>query len=496
MTARRKRRWPRVAAVLLVAAFAGAAAGLWHYRAELAARAAIHVLELHGLGPVQLSVRSVGLRSARATNVVLLGGAVHASSVELAFAAADLAAGKVEGIEVDGLRAAVAYDGNSLTVGGKPLPRDSRAHAEAQSLGPVVLRNVEINATLPELASPMRITGSGKLVDQKLTFDVVASVSGNFSSVLELLIAGRHDLTDSAGTASVTMRTLKFHRQSKQPRDLLPGLANLPPLDGEARAAGIVTWKGDKLVPDLVVHLDRVAFDTPQASIEDLEADLRVVQLVPLATAPHQTAAASVKAGSWPASKVNLRFELLPKPALRIEALKAAFAGGTVTATPFAFDPARVSIDTRLHFDGVELAELFRLLGIDGLAGSGKIVGDIALKIRDGKVLIDDSSLTAAGPGELNISSAWLRDKLGGASESLRQAVEALADFHYQKLDIVLDRGEAGQGSILLKLAGESPTRLQGQKFNLNIRLDSNFDRLTELALQALAATHELLRKH
>lgn len=491
----RKRRWPLAAAVLSMLAIAVAAVGTWHYRAELATRVAITVLEQQGLGPVQLSVHSLGLRSARATGVTLLGGAVRASAVELGFTANDLADGRIDRIDIEGLRAHVGFDGKSMTVGGKPLPKRSQVD-EGRTLGPVTLRNVEITAALPGLASPATITGGGKLVDQRLTFEVVAAVSGAHGSVLELLLAGRHDLTDTSGTASVTMRTLKFHRHSKQPGDLLTALANLPRLDGEARAAGIVTWKDGKIVPDLVVHIDRVAFDTRQASVHGLDADVRIVQFAPLATAAHQTLTAFIKSGSSPPSKVDLRFELLPKPALRVEGLTAAFAGGKVTAAPFTVDPSRVSIDTVLHLNGVELAELFRLIGIDGLAGKGKIAGDVLLRVRGSKVLIDDSHLAATGPGELNISSAWLSDKLGGANETLRQAVEALTDFHYQKLDIVLDRGEAGQGSVLLKLSGENPTSGKGQQYNLNIRLDSNFDRLTELALQALAATHELLRTH
>ena len=52
-----------------------------------------------------------------------------------------------------------------------------------------------------------------------------------------------------------------------------------------------------------------------------------------------------------------------------------------------------------------------------------------------------------------------------------------------------------GEGTIALRLHGRNPPVLEGQAFNLNVTLESNFDRLIDLALRSMAAAQELLRQ-
>ncbi len=639
---RSRLRWT----VLIIAALLVVTAGVWIYRADLAANAAITILEERGLGPVELTVETVGLHSARAVNVSLYGGAVHAKALTLLFQPGDLYNGRAEAIEIDGLRTAVALDGSgTITVGGRPLP--GAGDTSAFPVTSVTLHDVQITVSLPDFAVPVRLAGGGRLIGTTFAFEAVATIDAG-GSVLQVLAEGKHDIASGEGTASVTMPTLKFDRNGKQPKDLLPALASvLPSIDGEARTAGIVAWKGRTIVPDLLIHLEEVGFKTDAADVSGLDADLRltrlsppagsmtvraaqvdlraprlpaplqlrgtgrledqilafdltakmeaghgsvlemlaagrhqfadgrgkanvtlrtlkfhktskqpadllpalggllppidgsiraagtvswdgaavvpdlvvnlqdvafasggadfsglagdlhITQLSPLATAPHQVITASVKPGGLPASGFRLQFELQPKPAFKIEALSSEFAGGKISATPFTVDPAAPAVDTVLHFSAVELERAFRLLNIDGVAGRGRIDGDIRLHLRGGNLIIDQSRLAASGPGELNITTPWLSENVSGGNQSVRDALAALSDFHYETLAIELDRAESGQGSIVLHLNGQNPTSssLKGQKINFNIRLESNFDRLTEIALQSMTAANQLLRQ-
>ena len=80
----------RLAVAVAVLALIAGAGGVWLYRAELAARTAIAILEQRGFGPVELTVHHVGLHSARASSLSLYGGAVRASSLVLTFGPGDL----------------------------------------------------------------------------------------------------------------------------------------------------------------------------------------------------------------------------------------------------------------------------------------------------------------------------------------------------------------------------------------------------------------------
>jgi hypothetical protein len=597
-----------------------------------------------------MTVDRVGLSSAHARDVSFYGGAVTASALEFGFRLADLSAGRVERIEIDGLRTAIAVDGGKLSIGGRTLPT-AAASPDAGAIDSLILRNAEVRVTAPTLSAPARLTGNATLIGatlefdglvalgdlevaakghhdlraesgtadilarpmsfrrdgiqpkdlvsalaalptidgrasaagalrwngsavvpdlivrleelafetrgatvsgltgairliqfwppmtppgQALTasvalaglpasavslrfqligkpaiadgtapgfvgadvaFDLTATAKGPHGSVLEVAAAGQHDIDAGSGKADVVVKTMKFHRNSKQPKDLFPALgAMLPPLDGQAGAKGTVRWKGSTIVPDLLVRLDGIAFETSNAKVSAGGGEIRVTGFVPPATPPHQVVTASIAPGGLPASALVLKFQVLAKPAIIVEALSMEFAGGKVAASPFTVDPGRPAIDTKLHFSAVDLERAFQLLDIDGVGGTGRLDGEVGLHVRDGKLRIDESRLVAPGPGVLHISNPWLIKQLGTGHETVRQALQALGDFRYDALAIELIQAKSGDGSITLRLQGHNPAILEGRRFNFNIRLESNFDRLTEIALRSVTAAHQLLR--
>ena len=496
LTVGSRRRVLRLALVpalfLLVAAAIG---GAWTYRIQLAAATAIRLLEERGFGPADLTVRSIALESASTGPVSLYGGAMRADGLTLRFRPGELRAGRVQSIELQGLRTSIEFDDDQVLIGGRLLPTLASPATAGPLVAFVTLRDAEIMATLPGFPAPLRLAGNGRLENQTLTFELTATMVADRNSTLEMLIVGRHHIPDQSGLASVSVKTLKFHKHSKQPQDVLPALAGrLPPIDGEARASGTVSWKGHSIVPDLHLRLKDSGFETDQATVRSLGGDLHITQLTPPATAAHQVLTATISPGGLSPSKLTLRFELMPKPAIRIEDITSEFAGGTLRASPFIVDPSHPAVDTMLKVSSVELDRIFHLLDIDGLAGQGQIGGQISLHVRNGKLLVDDSRLVGTGPGKLNINSAWLNRTLGGNSETLSEALHALSDFHYDVLTIDLDRRENGEGFILLHLEGRSPTAHGDRTFNFNIRVESNFDRLTDIALQSIAAAHDLLQ--
>ena len=99
-----------------------------------------------------------------------------------------------------------------------------------------------------------------------------------------------------------------------------------------------------------------------------------------------------------------------------------------------------------------------------------------------------------------DVPNGWTIDvyeKDGGykqAKRALSMTREALADFHYSGLTLALDRSPSGDGSLLVGLKGNNPAVLDGHPFDINIRLDANFDRLATIFLSGYAAAEGLLR--
>ena len=171
------------------------------------------------------------------------------------------------------------------------------------------------------------------------------------------------------------------------------------------------------------------------------------------------------------------------------------FAGGRIVTSPFTIDPKRPDVETTIAFQRIDLTEFFKLVGVDGLGGSGHLDGQIPLRIARGNTVIRDGKLTAAEPGVLRLRRDVLPKQITDAGESMTLVLQVLEDFHYDTLVIDLAGNPTGDASVVLRLKGNNPAVLDGRAFNLNISLQSNFDRLVDLALRSMAAARELLRR-
>jgi len=151
-----------------------------------------------------------------------------------------------------------------------------------------------------------------------------------------------------------------------------------------------------------------------------------------------------------------------------------------------------------LSVGAVDLGAILTLIGIDGLSGSGALDGTIPIRVEPAGMTIAGGRLVAAGPGVVRYTGAGLPDAITGAQgragDALTLTREALADFHYSSLTLALDRSPSGDGTLLVGLKGNNPAVLAAHPFDINIRLDANFDRLAEIFVSGYAAAEGLLR--
>ena len=148
-----------------------------------------------------------------------------------------------------------------------------------------------------------------------------------------------------------------------------------------------------------------------------------------------------------------------------------------------------------LRVDQVDLAELFKLINVDGIGGTGRLDGNIPLRLAGKRIRISNGTLAASGPGVLRLSSGKVPEAIGQAGESAKLVLDALGDFRYETLVLELNQADSGSGTILIKLQGHNPAVLDGRPFNFNIKFESDFDRLTDLVIGSMTAAQELLRK-
>ena len=350
---------------------------------------------------------------------------------------------------------------------------------------------------LPVNLPPLALSGKATLENGTLAFTGAAELdAAGGKGKVAATATGRHDLATGAGEANIVVAPVHFRPGGLQPADFIqPFAVGAENFTGAVALGGTLRWREGKISPDLLLRVDDLGFEAGGATVRRIAGAVRIDRLWPPATPPGQSLRLALTVAGLPPAEAKLSFELKDKPLLHVERLAVAVAGGEISAADFDIDPAAPRIDTTLALDRVELAEIVRLLGIDGLSGSGALSGRIPLGLSKGAVTVAAGRLAAAEPGVLRYRPQKLPQAIAGAGQPMELALSALEDFHYQSLALSLDKSASGEGTVLLRLSGNNPAVLEGRMFNLNIRIEANFDRLVDYALLGLNSAQELLRR-
>ena len=350
------------------------------------------------------------------------------------------------------------------------------------------------NLQKPAMTQPLKLNGTATLTGSHVDFSLTGETLTKIPAKLQA--KGKHELGNGSGSATVAVAPLTFKRGGLQPGDFFPILAGqVKNLEGTVGIAGTLRWTAKALTPDLTLTLKDVSLPTSSAQIQSINGAVKLSGFWPPTTPGGQSLTATITAPGLPPAKLSLIGQLAAKPAVKLDRLAVDIAGGEISATSFTLDPAAPNIATTLKVDHVDLGEITKLIGLSGLTGSGQLDGQVPFTYKAGKVTVKAGKLAARGPGTLSYKPQKLPDEIAQAGESVQLAMQALSDFHYDKLSLELDKSETGEGTVMLHLEGKNPAVLQGQVFNFNIRIDSNFDRLADIALLSLKSAEELLRR-
>ncbi|HJS31088.1 MAG TPA: YdbH domain-containing protein, partial [Alphaproteobacteria bacterium] len=391
-------------------------------------------------------------------------------------------------VEIAGAELALPAHGVALTgvaVTGSAAPDLASATLQAE------LRD----RSTPAGWRPLKIALDGRRAGGELTFSGRAQSSDR---ALTVTIRGSHNLAAQRGAVTIEVAPVRFKPGERQPSDLLAALAGGPrEVGGAVSARSVLSWHGRAFTQSHIAVLDDVSFESGIAQVSALNGRLTFDSLVPLRTPAPQRLRASVQIASLPPGPFDLLFSLSAGNRLRINEASYAIAGGTLVLAGAAIESGR-PFDAALEIRAVDLGALLRLIGVDGLSGSGALDGRIPVHVAANGVAIHDGRLAAKGRGIVRYSGAGLQGAIAAtdaaAGDTLKLLQDALADFHYTELTMTLDRSATGDGSLLVHLKGANPAVLDGHPFNLNIRLETNFDRLATIFIDGYAAATELLK--
>jgi hypothetical protein len=146
--------------------------------------------------------------------------------------------------------------------------------------------------------------------------------------------------------------------------------------------------------------------------------------------------------------------------------------GGAITLD--RLNPPRTAEPQLLRISGMNLAPLVEGLEIAALGAEGTIDADLRFSfLEDGRLYIDDTVVTARGPGVLRYRADQPPDVLAGQGEGVDLLFTALSDFRYQSLRAKLDGYLADEMTVELQLRGANPELYEGYPIELNVNLEA-----------------------
>lgn len=305
------------------------------------------------------------------------------------------------------------------------------------------------------------------------------------NSKIPFSFAGDYDLRHDKGELSLSLPQLKFDK-SLQPGDLFPLLKEIGQVSGFVSASSRWFWDGQRFDGSAVLSLDDLTLRYNGIEVQSLQSRVVFDHLLPLSTPAEQHAQALKIDVGLPLDYPELSFSLSTnkKSQLEFNLSRAAFgfAGGTVAVYDAPLVIGGQGQALKLHLSYLDLGRLFEQIAIEGLSGSGRLSGELPLLINQDSVSIADGRLHSASGGIIRYRSDTAEQTLAGGGEQVQLMLQALRNFHYSSLELIIAMQADGQTRLQVSMQGHNPDLLAGQPFDFNIALDGNIRPL----LQAL----------
>ncbi len=283
---------------------------------------------------------------------------------------------------------------------------------------------------------------------------------------------------------SLKLADLKLKKLSK--------LSKLNILNGYANAQGWLNYQkqGEKwqLTPDVMLTINQLAGVYDNSSVfEDwnLHLTLHRPENKDYLLAANLRGAAfnpGVKIQQLLASGQMQVPEDLQSFQLKVHQINANLFAGRIYTPPFVYASKKKVNAISVVAEGLSLTQIAQLSKGSKVSASGTLDGAIPILLDAKGVNVPNAKLFARAPGGLVKFKSGAGDSLKQSNAVVGIAIDALANFHYNQLNIEANYQPKGDMLAKLKFTGFNPDFFDGQATNLNVNLTSNLLDLLESA--------------
>ncbi len=502
------RALPWVVAALLLLALAVGLAVVAVKRREIAEALLADQLLALGLDASSVRVESLGPRSLELRDLRLgATGELRIDSLEATYSVSSLRVGRFESIRITGLllRIHVGEDGVSFgsldaLFGGEPVPEsDANSAPRAGPLLPArVLEFEDAHALLTGETGAFDVLLGGRIEEPDRAADGALRYAISASDPQQRLVIGvhgTHDPVTRSGSARLRLHRLDFDPEGLRPDQLVPALKGVfVSLRGSLEGVANLRWQDGPPEGEIDLALRDVDLSTAAGAVEQLNAAVRLEGPWPPSTPPGQLLSMARVDFGLELTQGLVAFRLRPDWSVDLESAEWKFAGGTVR-TAGQIDLAAEQQTLTLAFDGVDLATLLRLVNLSGLSGEGSLDGELPLVRSGDRYEFRGGHLSGAPGGTIRWQADPDMAAIAASTPGLATVVEALPNFHYEKLELRLDGDPAGDVVVKLHLAGSNPDYLEGRPVELNLNVDATLGDLLRAEPIAYAVPAEIERR-
>jgi hypothetical protein len=263
----------------------------------------------------------------------------------------------------------------------------------------------------------------------------------------------------------------------------LPGLTAIDSVAGDFEAMGEATWDRKGTHGRGVLQIKGGAVTAAGIAAGGIDATLNASQVSPLVLPPPQRIRIDTLDIGIPLRNVSVNLGLAADRRLAVSEARAEWAGGTITAHPFAaaLDDGGKA-DTVLVVSDLDVAKVLALIGIDGLSGTGTLSGHVPLRFTDGTIAVRDAALESGG-GTIAYRPDHPPEALSHGQAAV--ALKALRNFHYDRLSLALDGVSGGESRAVLILNGRNPDLYDGKAVRFTLNLTGALDTMLRRGVAA-----------
>jgi hypothetical protein len=151
-------------------------------------------------------------------------------------------------------------------------------------------------------------------------------------------------------------------------------------------------------------------------------------------------------------------------------------------------DPIKVV----LQIQSVSIEELMQSLTGDRVSATGKVSGTLPILIaRDGKITVLPGKLKSEEPGTISMPP----DVIPGDNEQVSLVRQILEDLQYTDFSITTTNDDAGRLNVLMTFEGNNPAVYEGRPVKLNVNLTGDVLEFIEQNILLLTTPEKLLKQ-